>query len=166
LRGTLFSTVPINIDDKNLTKNREQRIFRANMNLLCLRFWYYYGTWSDSETDRIWRVKIKREGRGLWRMEGRRERAKVKKGAFLFLSPLCVWVRSLTIFPSSESLSTTLTVGLIPLVGKIEGGTNNNEIWAQPIQGNDIIFNPQNLKTLDLWVLFLINFFISTQYWT
>jgi len=39
LRETLFSTLPNNIDDKNLTKNREQGIFRANMNLLCLRFW-------------------------------------------------------------------------------------------------------------------------------
>jgi len=37
LRGKLFSTVPININDKKLTKNREQGIFRANMNLLCLR---------------------------------------------------------------------------------------------------------------------------------
>jgi len=75
LRGTLFSTVPINIDDKNLTKkNRKQEIFRANMNLLRLRFWLvwngpkilnYCGTWSDSQTDGIWRVKIKRERRGL-----------------------------------------------------------------------------------------------------
>jgi len=57
LRGTLFSIVPTNIDDKNLTKNREQGIFRVNMNLLYLRFWSvwngpkilsYCGVWSDS----------------------------------------------------------------------------------------------------------------------
>jgi len=62
LRGTLFSTVPINIDDKNLTKNREQEIFRANMNLLCLRFWSvwndprilsYCGVWSDSRIEKV-----------------------------------------------------------------------------------------------------------------
>jgi len=39
LRGTLFSTVPTNIDDKNLTKNKEQKIFRVNKNLLWMRFW-------------------------------------------------------------------------------------------------------------------------------
>jgi len=62
LRGTLFSIVPINIDDKNLTKNREQRIFKANMNLLCLRFWSvwnglriltYCRAWSDSGTEEV-----------------------------------------------------------------------------------------------------------------
>jgi len=36
-------------------------------------------------------MKIKREWRGLWRMEGRRERAKVKKKTFCSY-PLRVWV--------------------------------------------------------------------------
>ena len=39
LREILFSIVLTKIDDKNLRKNRDQGIFRANMNLLYLRFW-------------------------------------------------------------------------------------------------------------------------------
>jgi len=74
LRGTLFSTVSTNIGDKNLTKNREQGILRANMNLLCLRFWSiwndpkilsYCGTWSNSETEIVYNVKIKKEERDM-----------------------------------------------------------------------------------------------------
>jgi len=62
LRETLFSTVPINIDDKNLTKNKEQRILRANMNLLCFRLWSvwndlrilnYCKVWSDSGIEKV-----------------------------------------------------------------------------------------------------------------
>jgi len=35
-------------------------------------------------------VKNKRKGRRLWRMEGRRERAKVKMGTFVLISFVCV----------------------------------------------------------------------------
>ena len=80
MRGTLFSTISTNIDDKNLTKNREQGIFRENMHLFCLRFWSvrndpkilrYCGVWSNSETDEVYKVKIKKEGGNSYGEVGR-----------------------------------------------------------------------------------------------
>jgi len=38
LREIFFLTIHVKIDDKNLKKkNREQRIFRVNENLICLK---------------------------------------------------------------------------------------------------------------------------------
>jgi len=127
LRETIFSIFPTNIDDKKLTKNREHWILRVNMNLLWMRFWSfrnepmilnYCGAWSYYETDEVWRVKIKKEGRERYGEVGRVRKIWV----LFFCSYLFVrWGVTLPVGPSWERRSAWVmkSVGVMSKYGPV-----------------------------------------------